>query len=99
MNPFDRQLPSRPWIDELGVAIEMDVDGRRRKIVVTQEALDAALGVPPAHVEAATKGRMWLGVVQHNVDVIRAAAVLKIANSSQLDDPIFLGPEDIAGRQ
>ena len=99
MNPLDRQLPSRPWIDELGVAIKLEIDGRRRKIVVTKEALDAALGAAPANVEAAKRDQMWLGAVQHNVDEITAAAARKLANSSQLDDPIFLGKGDISGRQ
>lgn len=99
MNPYDRELPSRPWIDEFGVAIELDVGGRRRKVVITKEALDAALGPPPPHVDASSRHRMWLGAVQHNVDVIRAAAVQKLAKSRPLDDPILLGSEDIAGRQ
>lgn len=99
MNPLDRVLPSRPWIDELGVAIELDVGGRRRKIVITQEALDAALGPPPPHVEDSSKRRMWIGAVQHNIDVIKAAASKKLAKNRELDDPVLLGPEDIAGRQ
>lgn len=99
MNPFDRMIPSRPWIDELGVAIELDIGGRRRKVVVTRAALDGALGSAPPNVEAASRDRAWLGTVQHNVDVIRDAATRKLEFARQLDDPILLGPEDITGRQ
>lgn len=99
MNLFDRMTPSRPWIDELGVAIELDIDGRRRKVVVTRAALDGALGSAPPHLEPASRDRAWLGAVQHNVDEIRDAAARKLELDPQLDDPILLGPEDITGRQ
>lgn len=87
--------PGRPRIVEAGVEVRLEIEGKVRCVVVTRAAFDCYLGAPPAHVEKASVERGWLGVVQHNMDRVRAGAERKLAVTSPTAELIMLGPGDL----
>ena len=96
---ISRQRSTRPRIVAEGVAVDIELNGALRTVIVTREALDASLGPPPAEIRDQKKiEMMWLGAVQYNLDVVQAAAERKILPTTCLDKTVFLDSADLTGR-
>jgi hypothetical protein len=87
--------PGRPRILESGVEVKIELDGKVRSVIVTRETLNFHVGPPPPHVRQPSIERGWLGLVQHNMDRVRAGAERKLASMVPPADTILLSPGEV----
>lgn len=95
MVPYLKPPSGRPRIVESGVEVKIELDGKVRSIIVTRETLSFHVGPPPPHVRQPSIERRWLGLVQHNMDRVRAGAERKLASLDPSADTILLSPGEV----
>jgi hypothetical protein len=95
MEPYLKPPPGRPRIVEGGVEVKIEIDGRVRSVIVTRRTFDFHVAPPPSHVTQPSIERGWLGLVQHNMDRVRAGAERKLASTDSSADTILLEPGEV----